>query len=701
MTSIHPYIAIAMSSSKLEADRPPKRMRLGTKSCAECRRRKVRCIYTQGISICKECVLHDAACVPQTARQAGQLTPESMDDDKSMRRRLEELEGMVRTLCKAVDFNAGPSNPSRLDISAEALRQLRRPSTPDPRSDSSLIGRSTMDLSEVETPNGLPLKSFEDAPLLSLFKAAMLIEGSEGQGDTNRTGLTVQLRIQACIKSLNALIPSFEDLTLILQITERYWPLWHAFPLDILPTSNDPQNDGVAKVRSFILDSMTSSNSLTVAKAILSLALCVQQLPAHFKSQRLKLPASPSALVDSYLVGAETLLPVNESSSSTIDGLECFILQSKLYINMGKPRNAWLCLRRALSYAVLQGLHTVDDSGDERRLGVWAHIWQFDRNLSLILGLPYAVPDTHPGVANPHICQPAQVQMMHDFGIIAGHVIDRNQSHQKFDYSVTKRIEQELLEYENGAGSSMLNTVSDPSMPLQVIYDLQVGKLFYHNLCKLTHLPYMLKSHLDPQYEHHRLAALSAAREMITAWQQLRECSGDALIICDLMDFEVFTAAIVLVLNLLSPSCTDPIHQQASDWERVHETTSNLQHVSGEMDCNVASQAATLLEYLSAAHQGIYDGPEIYEAVIPYFGSVRISRTRKVAPDMMKGGWDEQELFGNTVEFNADSFVPFTQNYMGDCLTEAELGVDWTAVLNADIGYEWSQSFHSSGFGMT
>jgi hypothetical protein len=53
------------------------------------------------------------------------------------------------------------------------------------------------------------------------------------------------------------------------------------------------------------------------------------------------------------------------------------------------------------------------------------------------------------------------------------------------------------------------------------------------------------------------------------------------------------------------------------------------------------------------------------------------------------------------VEFSADPFVPFSQNYMGDYLSEAELGIDWTTVLNADIDYDWSQSFESSSFGMS
>jgi hypothetical protein len=620
-----------------------------------------------------------------------------------MRQRLEQLEGMVRNLCKAVDINTDLSKPGRLEISAEALKHLRLASTPEPTSNSFSNGTDSMDLSESDSADRLSpdVESFEDAPLLHLFKAAMLIEENNVHGSLERTGLTARHRIQACIKSLSALIPNLEDLTLILQTTEKYWPLWQAFPEDVLPRSGHPQSDGVAKVRNYILESMRSGSGVIVAKAVLCLALCVQQLPASFKHQRPSLPATPNALVDSYLAGAETLLPVNEGSAGTLDGLECFLLQQRLYVNMGKPRSAWLCLRRSMSYALLQGLHNLDDSADERRKGIWSHIWQHDRFSSLILGLPPALADTHPGISRPHAGQSIQEQVIYELSIIAGHISERNLNQRNVNYSVTERIERELIECRSGIGSTVLNMIPSPSMPLETVYGLQTLKLYYHNIRKHVHLPYMLKSSLDEKYTHNRLQALDAAREMITSWRLLRDYSGSStLIVCDLMDFMVFTAAITITLNLLSQSCPDPIHQQASDWELIHVITKSLNNISAEMECKVACQAARLLEYLSAAHQGTFEGPETYEAVIPYFGKVRISQIR--AEEVPQSNFSEQELLWNRVEFNADSFVPpFSQNYMGDYLTEAELGIDWTSVLSMDNnGYDWSQSYDSSSFTM-
>ena len=627
-----------------------------------------------------------------------------------MRQRVEELEEMVRQLCKAVDPNIDPSKTGKFEMTAEALKRLRQATTPEARSDSFSHGTSSIDFSEPATSNNAStsMESFEDAPLLNLFKAAMLIEGNEVSGDIGRTTLSAQHRIQTCIRSLNMLIPSFGDLTSILEITERYWPLWNAFPESVLPGSDNPPTESVARMRNYIFDSMRSDCGTVVAKAVLCLALCVQQLPASFKYQRPSLPASPSALLEAYLMGAETLLLSLEDSVCTLDGLECFTMQARVYIDQGKPRNAWLCFRRAMNYALLQGLQDLDDGADVRQRRVWSHIWQYDRQISLTLGLPPAISTSHPGVSTPHPSQSLQERVMFESSVIAGHIIERNQNYRNVDYSVTEQIEQKLLDFRYGLASSLLDTVQTSSMPLETIYKIHIAKIYYYGHCKMLHLPYMLKSGVDRKYEHNRLAALEAGRETIRVWQNLRaSCEPETLIICNFLDFQVFTAAITVVINLLSPSCPDDIQQQTRDWELIHDTSRNLNNVSEIMECSVACQAAQLLDYLSSAYHGTYAGPEMYEAAIPYFGKVRIRQIKKQVPFHGKevqmnelDGFNGQEMFSNMVDFSADPFVSFSQNYMGDYLSEAELSVDWTAILNADVEYDWNQSFDCSSSAM-
>jgi hypothetical protein len=208
----------------------------------------------------------------------------------------------------------------------------------------------------------------------------------------------------------------------------------------------------------------------------------------------------------------------------------------------------------------------------------------------------------------------------------------------------------------------------------------------------------MLKSPVDKRFENSRVSALEASRKMIGCYQTIRNGSDQSIIMCDLMGFQVFTAAVTIVINLLAQSSECSVRQQTEDWELVQCTARSLKHVSKEMECAVAGQAAQLLDYLLEVRHGLYTGPEGYQAVIPYFGKVKISQLRSAASQAdLTPRIDHQSPTSNplsqVVEFSANPFVPFSQNYVADYLAEAELGVDWTAVFDENMDYEYSQLF--------
>lgn len=692
--------------SPSESDvRPPKRMRVGTRSCTECRRRKVRCVFAPNSSICEECASHDALCTAQQPSHAGKVHVDK-GPEVNVQQRLEDLEGIVRHICKAIDLNMESLSLANFETSGmEALKRLRPASTPGTRveEDASTTRTDYLNRSESEalnTPSD-QIDSFEDAPLLSLFKDAMLIQTNGVQVDRDRLEFSLDQRIKSCITALNALIPRLDDLTLILELTEKYWPIWPVSPKGLVTSSDRLQSGGVTSAMDFIIDSLRSGSPATVAKAVLWLALCIQQLPGDFKYQRANLPASPNALLDSYLCGAETLLAVDEDSGGTIEGLECLTLQTKLYINMGKPRKAWLSVRRAMNFALLLGLHHLENSTVEHHKALWSLVWQSDRQLSLILGFPYAIADSHPGLSKDHTGQSVAARAMHELSIIAGHIIERNQNHRNVNYSFTVQIDQEFEQCRDRIPPDWWDAIPSPAMPLEALYGQQAVKLHYYHLYKLLHLPYMLKSSNDRKFENSRISTLEASREMIKCYQTLRNSSGLAIIICDLMDFQVFSAAIVIVINLLSQSSTRDILQEAEDWKLIHDITKTLKHISRAMECAVAGQAAQLLEYLSMACHGTYSGPEGYEAVIPYFGKVRISQLRRAASQTESTPPSDVQIhapqpFSNTIEFSSNSFIPFSQNFTADYLSEAELSVDWTSVFGVDTNYDWSQLFDNT-----
>jgi hypothetical protein len=684
------------------SDRPSKRLRLGTKSCAECRRRKVRCIFGPNTTVCKECSTHESECVSQQSVHGSKGSPSG--DEQDLQVKLQVLEEMVHRLCEAMNVRPEPLNDSPLEMSAvEALTRLQSLSS----SETSLrnttnVGAGWREVSESRSsPSSDQLGSFEEAPLLNLFQEAMLIQKHHAQSHRNNQDLSSDHRIVTYSMAIKALIPRPDDLETILQMTERFWPIWEE-SLNLIIGTEPRSITDIASARNFILESMKSETPVLIAKSSLFLALCVQQLPVSFKNQVTNLPAEPNALLDAYIRGAEGLISVNESRPATIDSLECLNILAKLYLNMGKPREAWHCVRRALNSALLLGLHNAGETAPHRQKAVWGHIWQLERHLSAFFGLPSATTDSHPGVSTPPPAQDFGARILYDLAVIAGHIIERNQNHQTANYAVTLAIDQEIQQCKSRLPPGWWNGIPTASTPLTTIYSLGILKIGFFSGQKMLHLPYMLKSSPDNNYEYSRLQALDAGREMIKGYQAVRQHPELMLTICDLMDFQAFTAAVVLVIDLLNQPSQLETHQEASDWNLVHDVTKSLKLVSEAMECTVAGQAQHLLEHLSTFRDGAYKGPDNYQVIIPMFGRVKINRpkNRTVQPginNLYQNGNQFEQQFMPMVEFSANSFAPFGMT--GDILSEGELGTDWTSVLNVDYNYDWNQTFDGSLFG--
>ncbi|KAN0113280.1 hypothetical protein V8E51_006231 [Hyaloscypha variabilis] len=685
----------------ISSDRPSKRLRLGTKSCAECRRRKVRCIFEPNTTVCKECAAHEAECISQQSVHVSKQSPK--EDGQDIQAKLQGLEQMVYRLCEAMSARPESSSGSPFEMSAaEALTRLQSSSSPGTSLASTPnTGTGWREVSEPRSSvSSEQIESFDDAPLLNLFQEAMLIQKHHVQSQRGNQELSSDHRTKIYIKAIKALVPNSADLELILQMTEPFWPIWED-ALGLILGWEPHSITSLASAKLFIHDSMKSESPMLVAKSALFLAFCVQQLPVSFKNRPTNLPASPKALVNSYISGADSLISINESCSPTIHGLESLDILLKLYLNMGRPRQAWHFARRALNSAVLLGLHNLEDTARSREKTVWAHIWQLERLLSALLGLPSATTASHPGVSTEPSEQNIGALVLFNISFIAGRIIERNQNHQTVNYAVTLAIDQEAQQFKNRIPSEWWNSLPTTSTPLSAIYGLGILKIEFYAGQKLLHLPYMLKSSVDNNYEYSRLRALDACREIIKAYQIVRQHPRLNLTICDLMDFQAFSAAVVLVINQLNQSSHLETHQESSDWDLVHDVKRSLKMVSEAMECTVAGQGYDVLQHLSTFRTGAYAGPDHYDVTIPMFGRVKISRPKNqnVQPefnDFYEAENQFQQQFFPMLEFSANAFAPFGMT--GDVLSDMELGIDWTSPLNVDYNYDWSQNFDGSLF---
>ncbi|KAK1756419.1 hypothetical protein QBC47DRAFT_379919 [Echria macrotheca] len=622
----------------------PKPMRLGTRSCAECRRRKVRCVFPNEHPPCQQCALRTIPCTAQEPRQDNRSPERLSGGDGQLKQRLAAIESNVRETA----LYTPPGEPDAADVG----------------------------------------HGFEDAPLIALVRAAKITE----EPHPAPSQYSINCNTNA-IHMPNLLTLQDDDLLTVLAATQHYWQIWPPWQYGIQTPTTLSLQAGDVEFTARFLSQMASSNDPSVAaKALLWLSLCIQQTPRtlQFSSRTISL----EKLLDFHMQTADGLLASAACAGETLDGIEARLLQHKLYTDMGRPRQAWLCVRRAADGALLLRLHRAQAEGSGgREAAIWAQIRHLEKLLALILGLPSTIPSPPHGDDGSGI--PLRT-LHHRMCSLAASISDRDQSPQP-SYPVTVRIGQELDECRAIMPDRWWHEPPSLETPFAELYAQQATKVEYFLLVKLLHMPFMLKSSTEAKYEYSRVSALAASRALINAYLSLRSYGRGTFVVCELLDFQAFSAGIVLMMNLLSPaSHTGGVADDGGgeDWRLTEALTTSLRRTDSLMQCAVARQAAEVLGLLAQAARGAYSGPEKYDVVLPYFGRITIA----LSPQGQQAGGghlgrleacrqQEAAPFG-TVEFGTN---PFDLYFPGD--PEGELGGDWSEMANMDLSFDWTQTF--------
>ncbi|KAK9427169.1 hypothetical protein V1505DRAFT_381056 [Lipomyces doorenjongii] len=476
------------------------RMRLGTRSCAECRRRKVRCIFPAQSAICQECIAHNTPCRARQPRTSSSSSDNirSPGRQEGIQQRLRDLEDTVRQLLNRDTEQVEPLTTSGDMAPSRALRLLHQSPEPD-ESTAGTTGQlmNTPASSAYDTPSNHE-ESLEQAPIVNLFSQMLDVRSDKSTGNGNIRWIQ-HLSSNEYITALKAL---------------------------------GGQSYGrAALVKDFILNSFESRQPLRIVKGILWLALCVQQLPAGaIKPRKGFLPALPQALFEAYMTGQR---------------------QFWLCINVGKPQQAWTTVRSAINGALLLGIHRPDQWRDPVQQSLWSQAWQMDRQLSSILGVPYSVP--HPRYSlDPNLPVVARIVtgIMTGISSIVAHISDRNQG---LTETPTEDIETEIQACSTLFPDEWWSVIPAEYMSFDALYSRQVCKMYFFQLQKTLHLPNMLKAFGDPNLHTSHKIVIETCRNVVSAYEVLRNSSKSALVICDLTDFTVFSAALIITIHLLTP----------------------------------------------------------------------------------------------------------------------------------------------------
>ncbi|KAL3474764.1 hypothetical protein BJX99DRAFT_271487 [Aspergillus californicus] len=589
-----------------------RKIRKGTHSCRECKRRKIKCQFIAENDVsCVGCRRRGAPCVSQ------------------------EFDGDPGTL--------GDINPI---VRVETLLQQ-------------VLGRLN-EPQDAQSGSGIALPEHVSAGQLM---AEAVDTGPNPQASSTPTHATPSSKHAKLSRTLYAAFPSVEFLDVLRQASRT---VAITFYLMNIKSHKELERDGVDIGAKLEPPPTPDMHPALLARQMLIFALLLQ----HLKAKQLSGLAENHQLVMSRLAStAIYALTANEELLGTAEGLECLMLRGVYESNCGNLRQSWLTFRKALVFGQLIGIHrpdglplpTVDPGTKINRQFLWFRIVHMDRFLSLMLGLPQGSNDmsmaSDAALANETPI--GRVERIHTW--IAGRILQRNESSPFCeDYSVTREIDAELLKAATALPSkfwlspTFTDTAKDVKHEFWETVRLTVHMIHYNLLCQL-HLPYLLRPRCDRSYEYSRMACANASREILSRFSTYTHFKHFSNF-CRRVDFFALLASMTLLFAHIDghrkPTADNLLtHQRLNDHAmtcqvlEIMEYTSNMNHdeLSKKgvrlLQCllNIESWAANGKCYTVCTLQGGDELQQTSDAVrinIPYFGIVEISCVGDVPKDV-------------------------------------------------------------------
>jgi len=609
-------------NAKLDGIR--KKMRKGTHSCFECRRRKIRCIFNaENPNVCTECFARGSRCVDQEHAESDVV----VDHRKNLRERVARLESIIDTMLEEKSETKA----------VEVLRSMGSISSRVPPTPSSSQG-SPLNAEVGGVSNTEVGMEHTNAPVMMLFDNAVLAR-PQGQplgvavsgntvvsldGTTNAKSTTYEYitrdisNSQASSKAnqtrqaLLSALPSYKELMDTLRANEQWWTLLGR---------KCQGTRGGETIEQFTNRVLARGTPCELGSLVICYGIC-----------------SEGDVIDKCLYLIDRYIISDDEYMGTLEGLECSILQAKVYADIGSARRAWLTFRRAIGFAQLMGLHR-NRAGSPERDSIWWSLYEGDKLISLMLGMPHTISDKHCNlevngqpIDNVHNAKTFIAKVAQ----FAGRVIDRNQAIQESTFSSAMDLDQDLDHYASKMPADFWVIepfMTSPDSIASIEWQEKILTILcYHQTKVYLHMPFMLKSTANSGFEYSRDACFNGAREMLRLYHILR-APGNPTYACKAIDFIGFTASVLVVLGLLGygrGGIENP-EQDERDWQLIDTSIAILKHASTERGGKVAEQSYQALEQLAEIRKfGDCEGPDTDDCgckiAIPFFGTISVQR---------------------------------------------------------------------------
>lgn len=387
-----------------------------------------------------------------------------------------------------------------------------------------------------------------------------------------------------------------------------------------------------------------SSHPALIAKRLLQLAICLQQMPPFFDGSGLGLKKSPAETMEDWVAIAGRLVTSDDDLVGSLEGLECLILQSFFQSDAGHLRKAWMTSRRALNMAQLMGIdrktaksiRSCDPTFDPKRQPspavLWFRINCSDRYLSLVLGLPIGSHDDSFLTDSTDVNEPPSDKLGKVYAVISGKIADRNQIGGSEAYVMTQSIDLEI-EKASKLMDAMWWKLPDMAICCSssdgCADDMSAVKLQvrHFSLLILLHLPYLLKDREQRRYEYNRATCMQASRDVLVRFLEFRNAFTTA-ISGRHVDYSALVAAMTLLLGYLGTPWPGYETQRAQDRELAEKTQHKMQEMGSINNDRLCFESAETIRQLLPIVQGCPPGLSSQEKTVhfsvPFLGTVNI-----------------------------------------------------------------------------
>ncbi|KZL63805.1 zn 2cys6 transcription factor [Colletotrichum incanum] len=608
-----------LADSALESAPAPKRRKLrkGTQSCWECKRRKARCTFAStNQDICEGCTRRGTDCVSQEVTDQ----PPPPGSNKHLVDRLGQVEALVKQLLQASHGNGphadnGLPGQTRPGIQAWSQRRTMSHSGSPVAlmSDTSITTSSSSDASQVQRRQSVSCsqsRSQISSPTKAAPSTAIRVEKDTSIPET----------YDDVPKRLLEAWPSQEDMDIILAIPVETSQIIRA----VICTRTSSTRTSLPSSATLLERPPPGSHPALIARSLLVLASFLQGMPFSSAHHLEKLSTPWQELMSRAVKTAHNLVTCNDELIASLEGIECIMLEG-LYENYaGNLRPSWLAARRSVAIAQMLGLNrgvkpksltaSVIEPSD-----LWFRLVQFDRYLSLMLGLPqssledtYVRPDALEG------CTPLD-RFLRFCTVACGRLLQRDPS-SVYDSEVNKEIDKLLQEASALMPAQWwvapsLTSDTGPVERIRETLRFNDHFMYYHLLLQL-HFPNVLQPISECGCIYHRMTAITASREILSRMMSFR-ATRPARYYCRGTDLIAFFSSTALSLAHICDTPQDVTaqhgfhflaHQRLSDRGLLEQTLAIMQELVDRNNDEIATRVASLLNYLLAIEEDAASG---------------------------------------------------------------------------------------------